>query len=330
VRAGGLVLIVLCACTLDVPPSWLLGDDPEVIGLRMEVISDGPYSTGFLPIPADRVRSEALPGDTIRFVPLAADIDGVVELAPLDPHWILSGGSLNVARQTSGTCVPEQPIDPDTACMLGRGAEIDFVVPPLLRGVPLVEQRPSIVLVAGIDRSSAECVELLASDSLVGASECLIAFRRINLGPVPRIGEIAIEQGVPLPDNLEGIDLSDEALAMQPDFSPIPPYLSFWGAGLETLIWPDEVTTVPADAGFDMGFGVDARDMQDFVSVNALGEIQMRSEDVSPQVHITAPALVGSRFAASAGFDPFLMFVVATDSRRSQSWAVFEFEVAGE
>jgi hypothetical protein len=47
-------------------PPWLLpadqlSDDREIIGLRLEVVAEGPNSNGLLPIPADRVRSEGLP-----------------------------------------------------------------------------------------------------------------------------------------------------------------------------------------------------------------------------------------------------------------------------
>ena len=60
-----MTLLWLCSCGDEPDPAWLLTEEPRLLASRVEVVEPGPLSYGFLPIPADRVRSQALPGDTV-------------------------------------------------------------------------------------------------------------------------------------------------------------------------------------------------------------------------------------------------------------------------
>jgi hypothetical protein len=64
-------------------PADQLSDDREIIGLPLEVVAEGPNSNGLLPIPADRVRSEGLPRDTLLAEALVASADGRIDVAAL-------------------------------------------------------------------------------------------------------------------------------------------------------------------------------------------------------------------------------------------------------
>lgn len=203
-------------------------------------------------------------------------------------------------------------------------------MPPLRTDVPLVEQQFSVIMIAGLDRSSSECVEILGTDSRVGASGCLIAFRRLNLGPIVRLAQVAIEQGVSVPFDLDGIDIADQVLADAPDFSPEVSYMALGTQWSEIVVWPDEPTRIPEGAAFELTWSGDRRDEQKYLLPNFDGSIESREENLRYEFHLTARGLQGHLFAPTPEVEEFLMIIVAMDTRGSQSWAVFEFEVGSE
>src|SRR6202008_778536 len=96
-----------------------------------EVIDEATAFIGI--IPKDRTRAEPLPGDTIRIHAFIADHDGIVDPAPLAPHWLLCPRDQTACISTlEGGGVPHPCTgwpEPRTACSLGARADLELPHP---------------------------------------------------------------------------------------------------------------------------------------------------------------------------------------------------------
>jgi hypothetical protein len=326
------VVLSLGACLPSSPPPTLLTEDFEVIGLRMEVVEPGPLSTDLLPIPADRVRSEALPGDRIRLTALVANEDGELDLGPLEPRWLLASGAyLDVALDSIEPCDPSQPLLGGASCDAGTGASIELTVQDLAPDRPVYRQETNVLFVVGVVVPTEECLERLMSDASQLSLDCMVGRRSLSLGPAPRVVELMREQGIPLDDD-DGflpLELPPLTIELAPNFAPRTPWLRLSRPGEVHLAWPGERAELPAGAAFDLVPAVEGRDGQDYLDLGP-GGFSIRSESSMRMWHTTAPVLVnrGARLQVpdEAG-SSFTVFVVTTDSRESQTWSIFDFDV---
>ncbi|MCX4243183.1 hypothetical protein [Paraliomyxa miuraensis] len=331
-RTAGVGALCLCACLPGSPPSSLLTEDYEVIGLSMEVVEPGPLSTDLLPIPADRVRSEALPGDRIRLTALVANEDGVLDLEPLEPRWLLTSVPyFDVAvRPPTGPCDPTKPLLGDTSCDAGSGASIEITVQDLAPDRVFYRQETSVYFVVGVSISTEECIDRLTTDASRLSWDCLVGRRRINLGPSPRIVEIMLEQGILLDDTgYLPLELPPVPFDLAPNFAPRISWITLTAPGEAHLVWPGERAQLPAGAAFHLTTAREGRDYQDHLALRPSG-FAVRSEFVVHRWHTTADVLedAGKRLRVpDEEGSSFTMIITATDDRESQTWSIFDFDV---
>lgn len=320
------------ACLPDPIPRTLLTDAPKVIGMSVEVIEDGPWSTELLPIPADRTRAEALPGDRVRLTTLVADENGALDLEPLEPIWLRSSSLIYDPALGQSGSLPMCESDPQAqACIIGTGPSVEWTIPDLVPSLPLSRQQLSVRLVIGLERSSAECLDRLVADVGTLGWECLAGIRPIHLGPLPELARRMLEEGIPLDPANTFTEVPELPIEVAPDFAPRIPSITLVHRDHVIRAWPGERTRIPADTTFQVQMSIEPRDEQQFLWLGITGEVSETRESVGLAVHTTAD-VYDKTFSyrevhATADVDSFTLFLVVTDIRESQTWSIFDFEV---
>lgn len=232
----------LVACLPESPPSWIV-DRPSALAVRVEVAGRGPE--GVPPPRPNSVVAEIAPGDTFRVVPFTVDIDGPLDLGPLDPTWYVCGPS-SCPRDLAAAKEPAAcgyVLDLEALpCHLGRG------MPAARMGTPgtLVDivREYQVMMIAGSPGgpTTDECRERLrrSDDEPTSVRDCLIASGALRLGPDWRLVQLAEEFG--LVDHLPADLFQPEILASEPSLAPII-------SALDVTITPGKgearTTTVP-------------------------------------------------------------------------------------
>lgn len=237
--AWQLGVAALCtACTDPVRFSYVLTDEPVVVGLSLAVIEDGPYATDLASLPADRPRAEVLPLDTVELDALIVDVDGPRSLD--DAAWVLCGdgclGSLAAQGARHGELEPcaEDSAASSFACLAGRGERPRVVMPAIVpsRDAPGVVPRGAYAflrtaVIAGSPGgpSTDECIEQLLGrrDDLWG---CAIGVRELPYGPPWALREL-IEELLDEPGaSIFGLPGVLQSLAQELELPPLPPIVT--------------------------------------------------------------------------------------------------------
>ena len=119
-------VLLVTACFPEVEPHWLV-NEPRVIGIRTEVVANGPYSIPLSEDPVDRVRAELLPGDQFRLEAFATGLEGVL---PEDGVFYQCNGATGCSEIFgAGEIPPCGALRPNwITCRLGTANEQPFVV----------------------------------------------------------------------------------------------------------------------------------------------------------------------------------------------------------
>jgi len=320
----------LVACIPSPPPPSLLSDEPEIIGMSMELVEPGPLSVDLLPIPADRVQSEALPGDRVRVTALAARRDGQLDLDALGARWLLTR-TLQLSNLELSPCDPSDPLGTVESCDAGVGASVEFLVPGIAADRDIYQQNVYTLVVVGLEVSTDECVDRIRAGPERFSWDCMIGLRSVDLGPVPRLVAAMQQQGIPLDPQgeLELPELPDlpELPELVPNFAPRTPWITLSRFGEVRRVWPGERVQLPAGARFDLLAVEEGRDSQDYVLLGYDGELLRGIENISRAWHATEPVVEFEVLAVPDDEVSFTIFVVTTDSRSSQTWVHFDFDV---
>lgn len=182
-----MALVASAGCFPTPDPPWLVDDRPELLALRLEVASEGEYSAIVAAPPADRRRTEALPGDTITMRPWVTDATRVWPEDELDVAYFACFGvaCIDALRNASASDGCTDLVDLQApACFIGRGALVDFVIPSgpleaLSTGVP------EILAVAGLPgvTTTDACVEALRQNPTGDVHDCMLLERFVAVGP---------------------------------------------------------------------------------------------------------------------------------------------------
>lgn len=187
-RRGWMVGLAAAGCFPTPDPPWLVGDRAELLAVRIEVTDEGPLSTIVAPVPADRRRTDALPGDTIAFLPWVTDRERVWTDDELDVAYFACLGSscVDALRAPSGTSSCSDLLQLEQrACALGRGRDARFVL-PIVRGVDITAlDYTSIFAIAGepgvIDTDA--CIDAFRDWPSGEIDRCMLHERRVGIGP---------------------------------------------------------------------------------------------------------------------------------------------------
>lgn len=336
-------LLGLCACGELPEPGWLLTEEPRVLAFRVEVVEPGPLSYDFLPIPADRVRSQPLPGDTIDVSAWVVAGAHEVPTSEVEPAWFLCPRSercvstlgFSRAAESCEGFVPE-----DVACRLPDGERPRFVVPPLDPQTPLEDQTFfQIAMVGHVDEqmTTADCIELVSDPSAEDWSGCLVAYRAISLGPVLRLITFAIDAGIEVPLRL--IRTLDEPVS--PPFNPevipltvFPYYGDFqFDFSRSITVAPGETATLEPGVVY-LSFGyADPKDVQPLVRFDP-GELSTVDSRPRRSLFSSTPGVL--EFSMTPGWQiwtpeepgSFEVRLVLGDAAGGAAWTTYNFEVA--
>jgi len=334
-RIAGAALL-LAGCLPGPGSDILLTERVEIVSMGMELVEPGPASVGLLPIPADRVQSEALPGDRVRMTALAVDHDGQVDLEAQRARWLLSWQYFPFPLEELHPCDLSVQMETSEVCEVGVGASVELTVPPLHPDLAIYQQRPNVLLIVGTGGvSTEECIERATEDLTRLTWDCVMARRSITLGPTVRLAGLMAEQGIPL-DPDDAFDLPEiseiselpELPEEVPNFAPQTPWMALSRPGELIRVWPGERAQVAAGVRYDVGAVREPRDSQTYISVGFSG-FHQSNESVAQDWYATEPVLGGYPLELIVPDDvtTFTLFVVAIDSRSSQSWSIFEFDV---
>jgi hypothetical protein len=180
--------LATAGCFPTPDPPWLVGDRPELLAVRIEVVEEGPLSDIVAPVPADRVRTDALPGDTIAFRPWVIDRERVHDEAELDVAYFacLGQSCIDEMQSPSGVipCADLLRLGP-RVCALGRGADARLVLPTAVdTEIALIDQ-VSVLAIAGEPGviGTDACIDALRDWPSGDISHCMLLERRIGIGP---------------------------------------------------------------------------------------------------------------------------------------------------
>jgi hypothetical protein len=214
-------------------PSWLLDDTPTMLALRVEVVEEGQLSALVGPVPADRTRHEALPGDTVSFTPWVTS--GVRTWAPDEvdvAYFVCLTFDCYTAltlRDAELTCTDE--LDPAVPiCAAGRGANATYRLPT--RPLSAAVGRAQIIAIAGMPgRGDTDaCIATMRRRPRDDLSDCMLLQRPLATGPY-WVSVLALDPEDKLPE---------PAVPGAPTFEEIADALAAYSVPLEVLAqWPD-------------------------------------------------------------------------------------------
>ncbi|MCR9162517.1 MAG: hypothetical protein ACE37F_19230 [Nannocystaceae bacterium] len=332
-------LLWLCSCGEEAMPPWLLTEEPRLLGARVEVVEPGPLSDGLLPIPADRVRSQALPGDTVE-VSAWAYLGREGDTAEAEPAWFMcprTGGCVAPIGRSSGPCgesVPER-----VACRLPDGERVRVVVPPLDVDLPFEDQvfiRLAFVGHADASMTTQECIETISDPSALDWGPCIVGYRGITLGPAPRFVGHALDLGFELPEGLATFVGEDVVPPYNPEAVPIElrPYYGVAGGDptRAVIAAPGQVAVLEPGQVYTSRQLFDPKDIQTVVEFS--GEYVAIEDSVPARTLSSAtPGVVA--LSEAQGWEiwtpnepsEFSVNLVLSDRAGGAAWGAYRFEV---
>lgn len=237
-RIAWLVAVLCCACTDPVRFSYVLTDEPVVVGVSLAVIEDGPYGSDLASLPADRPRAEVLPLDTVELDALVVDVDGPRALD--DAAWVLCGDGCLAALAAQGERYGAlEPCAEDSAarsfaCLAGRGERPRVVMPaivPDLDSAFIVPRgahafvRAAVIVGRPDGPSTDECLEQLIG-SRTAVWGCAIGVRELPYGPPWALRELLEELLEVQETSAYGLPGYLQSLALELEYPPLPPIVT--------------------------------------------------------------------------------------------------------
>lgn len=333
------VAVLVSACTPAREPPWALLR-PTVLAIRLNVVEEGPNSVDLIPIPADRVRSIVLPGDTVEARLLIADETGERSTEAFAPHWFscpTRGRCFSLLRDHDAQ-VPCPTEAVDTICSLGVDPVLRHTIPGLPPDMVRTDStgfaRLSVVASVPGVRTTEECLEELSQDPFEDLGGCLLASLIYAYGPSGRFEEVLARHGIdgtpPQPS------LEFEPFVEQPRFVGEVVRIDYQVASDGRVIRavPGITTVVPPHEELRMVAVGDPRD-----GVSFIPQIPFEApptdflESRRIRVYTPEPELFGGGgFVIRTGEpgDRFEALVVRTGGFGAQSWAAFDFVVEGQ
>jgi hypothetical protein len=198
-------------------PPWLLDESVEILAVRGDVVEPGPFADEIAPVPADRWRAEALPGDRVRARLVAASLEGIAADADVDAAWFIcrDDGCITELRDAD-TLVPcGGLLEPGDGCSLGHGAEVMFDVPELVPDSATTQVPASVTIGAVLGTpdgpTTGECVGRLTQRPYPSLAGCSMFQHLVPAGPGWKLAELI---------GADAEDVPIQARFVPPNFSP--------------------------------------------------------------------------------------------------------------
>lgn len=337
-------LLWVGACGEPPEPIWLLGEEPRVLAVRSEVVEAGPVSSDFAPIPADRVRSQPLPGDVVEVSAWVFAAAREVPTAQLEPLWFLcprDESCVESLARPSATepCPGVVPVG--AACRLGTGERPRFVAPALDPSLPLEDQLYFVIAMVGHvgpDRTTADCIDTVSDPSAQDWAGCIVGYRGVSLGPIARLFTHALDVGVDVPSGVDRFEGEPVVPTFNPEVAPFT-LAPFHGPGQVDMsravrVEPGGAVTLEADTVYLSWNYWDGKDLQKVLEVDPSGSAMPVTSVPSRSLFTTEPGLLELTSdddwlvwtPSSAG--SFAIHQVLYDSAGGMAWGTYDVEVA--
>lgn len=210
-RLGPVLLLATVACAPVPEPQWLLGE-PELLALRLEVVAEGEASAPVASPPADRRRSEMLPGDTALLRPWVTGATQVFAEETLDlayfacyatycPSAVRSASAMEPCGDTVDLRSP--------VCFIGRGSGVEFTLPT--EGLQaLFAGLTEIMAVGGLPGvgDTDACIAAVRAQPFGELGDCMLLTRYVAVGPR---WVVTLLQAADDGEELGGVDTDDDA-----------------------------------------------------------------------------------------------------------------------
>lgn len=341
------VVLALAGCGEIPDPLWLLTEEPRVLAFRTEVVEAGPLSQGFLPIPADRIRDQGLPGDTVEVSAWVVSSEGELEMSELEPAWFLCpplGGCVSTlgfpgATEPCGDELPDR-----AACSLGEGPTALFTIPRLRKDVPLKDQdRLRVAMVGHVedDVSTEACVGIVSDPAGDAWDGCIVGYHFMQLGPVPELYQLALDEGIEVPDPDASISLYASQIPL-PHYNPeivtlrLVPSFRDGRSDVTRRVEarPGERTRLDAGYVYELDDVFDDRDVQAYITMDGQGFVSPGLLPPSVNLYSGTRGVLESRpfelerLRAPEEPGVFSLHLVLSMNTGGAAWATFEFEVS--
>jgi hypothetical protein len=327
---------------------WIL-DEARMLAVRIDVVEEGPYSVGLVPIPVDRVRQEPLPLDTVSVTPFVADVTGLRAAEEFDFRWFrcdpFESACLSLLREPGAGQPCTDILDTNVICSLADGPTARWRLPDFDLDKPLGDQIGHRVVAVGGQpglSTTAECITELQRDIYTDLEGCLLTYVPLTIGPLGALATAAEAVGVEVPQEL-GPGSEARTAGLQPNFHPeiVALQLQDSVTGERFSVRPGERVSLPAHAQIELLSVGDPRDRQTRVIAYPTGDDILAAFGIESRFvssYVTPPGDLSSEFFPSAldailtgePGDAFQLFVVLSDGVGSQTLGVFDIEVVAE
>lgn len=345
-------------------PSWVLDDTATMQALRIEVIEEGELSALVGPVPADRTRHEALPGDTISFTPWVASGERTFAPEEVDVAYFVCltfdcYGALTLP-EADLPCRDE--IDPTVPiCAAGRGPSATYRLPT--RPLTAAVSRVQVLAIAGAPgRGDTDaCIEIMRNPPYRDLGGCMLLERTIPIGPY-WVATLALDPEERLPPSadpdaptieevaaaLAVYQIPLEVLAEWPDLNPEVESFTVGivdGGELQPLLRAEPGDTLRVEPGMrvQVTVDVDPRDRQRFaVFENPETGEALRDGDIVNATWFANRELsgflepgmnglgVGVNWRAREGDGEVRIDALVRDQRNGVAWGSLVFVIDGE
>lgn len=335
-------LVWLCACGEEPEPAWLLTDEPRVLAMRIEVVEPGPASSGLVPIPADRVRSQPLPGDTVEVSAWVVVGEEERPTEAIDPAWFLcprTGGCVRAFERLSDAPACSSVEPGEDVCRLPDGERTRFEVPALDPELPLEEQaavRLAMVGHADDTISTDDCLVTIADPAASDWGACVVAVRGFSLGPAIRLVTHAIDEGLEPLDGALVSDLDPVIPTYNPEVIPMAMLPFFGGRAIDpsraVVATPGGTAVLETGAVYVAPRFWDPKDTQRGLELESTGLSEVVSSPARA-VYSTTPGVL--EFDLSTGWQFWMpdepteltIRMVLFDAWGGTAWTTYHFEV---
>ena len=255
-------LSALCGCGDELPPIEKVVEH-RLLSAPVHVV--GPYDPEN--VPDDRIRAQAMPGETVEVLPFAVGPEGVVDPDTLDLRWIVcelfpGRGDFACILESFPTSLDRmpacnfptvndvlaagEPIAIETPCLLDAGTSPTFDVPVsegTLSGADL--ELTAIGSTPG-GTSTKRCARELLSGQANVPNDCIYGVQTVSVGPKLRLLDWLVQLGFDLGD----LEAPDPEEIDEPDLHPV--ITSFRVSVLDDDGEPTgEATEVPTGGEFE-------------------------------------------------------------------------------
>jgi hypothetical protein len=338
-RPWSLGLVVIVGCFERPDPPWLLDESVEILAVRAEVIVDSPDAATLAPIPADRLRAEALPGDKIRASLVAASQSGIAEPDDIDAHWFICRDfeCVNELRDFDMFSPCDGTLDRGEGCSLGTGPSKEFVLPPIT-DTYLVNLAPADINIGVV----------LGTPEGPGTGECVVRLRR---RPYPSLAGCSLFQHIMYGGpswkvaELIGLELDPESFPEQirfvpPNFNPEVERFDVAIRGADgtrqLVVTSGEHVGVREGERVRFGVQVDPRDRQRYLAT--YGDEILASEETLQFNYFADVAVSTSTefwsdpeiaWTVTADIESVTFVATLVDMRGGVAWGTIIFDVEG-